>query len=730
MATYFKTSDNRIRIDFNGIKPDESIRTKMKEVKLQWDPGCMVWHGPCNSETLTVAKEICNNASIKNLNALSKTLNISQMSQQSDFGNPSKEYALKVKIKDILSADKKTLELWEKQLKDFINDCSKEDNLSHRCESVTQSQKTAWMNCFEFIRSTLYGLDAASKEFELIFEYSLPGTVHERPDVLLLTDAKVISLEFKRKAAPQVDDNRDDVAQAIRYKEWLINHHKVTKVKKMDVKSYLVCTHKSAKAGSLKGIRVLSHDNFCDVILCELKNELQCSFSEEWLSSSKTEMPDMLKAIEILYRKGKIPYISDVNEKCLNKVLWYIESARKKNKKILIFINGVPGAGKTAVGQSIVYKENKNGEANAVYLSGNGPLVEVLQYQINLVGNNKYMGENVIQGMKEFKSQFFSTDKTTNKNVPNQSILVFDESQRAWDKEKHNREFSEPEGLFDVCERIFNEKNYAVLIALYGNGQVIYTGEEAGISLWEESLKHHDDWIVIASEDISKDLGGFHGKKIVDNDVFLPVSLRADFIDCSKWVELAIGRTHIALERTKEELEKLQKTSMRICVTRDFEKVQERVKEIDLFYPEWKYGILVSNFAEEKIIQVMKPGWNIGYRKRNSVSRGSYGPWLSGECKKLDKSCSVYDIQGLELDCPIVVFGGDYVRQNNQWIGRGSRYCRDVRNNKYKDADTIVENNYRVLLTRARKEMILVIPKVSVLDETYQYLINMGMDEL
>lgn len=86
----------------------------------------------------------------------------------------------------------------------------------------------------------------------------------------------------------------------------------------------------------------------------------------------------MLKAIEIMYREGRIPYISDVNKNCLKKVLWYISGASKKNKKLLILINGVPGAGKAAVAQSVVYEANKNGKANAVYISGNGPLIEVL----------------------------------------------------------------------------------------------------------------------------------------------------------------------------------------------------------------------------------------------------------------------------------------------------------------------------------------------------------------
>lgn len=71
----------------------------------------------------------------------------------------------------------------------------------------------------------------------------------------------------------------------------------------------------------------------------------------------------------------------------MEKVIDYIEDAKANNKKLLIMINGVPGTGKTAVGQCGAFKENINGEANAVYLSGNGPLIEVLQHQINQVGN-------------------------------------------------------------------------------------------------------------------------------------------------------------------------------------------------------------------------------------------------------------------------------------------------------------------------------------------------------
>lgn len=710
MVSYSFNDMGGIEIDFDGVKPPQDIRKKMKDVKYQWNPNKMIWWAYKNNETIAVAKEIC--GEIPNTKI-------------------SKDYALKVKIKDIIDADVKQLEAWKKELKDYVNKVMREDNTSKIGNAVSDSQESVWMNCFKFIASTLKGLTKEEKEFKLIFEYSLPGTVHERPDVFLLTDRKVISLEFKRKESPQVDDNKDDVAQAIRYKEWLENHHRVTRERNLEVKSYLVCTHKKAVSGNLRGINIFTANNFCNAISAELNREALCSFEDEWLASSKTEMPNMLKAIEIMYREGKIPYISDVNKNCLDKVLWYIKGAKKKHKKILILINGVPGAGKTAVGQSIVYKENKNGEANAVYLSGNGPLVEVLQYQINQVGNNEHMGENAIQGMKEFKTAFFYNGDDN--KVPEQSILIFDEAQRAWDAKKLGKGYSEPEGLFRVGEKIFKKRKYAVLIGLYGNGQVMYTGEEAGLSLWEDALKKHDDWLVIVADNLSSKIQGLDKRKIVDNDVFLPVSLRADFIDCSKWVEQAISRTNSTFLQVKKELEDLQKTSMRICVTRSFEAVKQRAKELDEYHPEWSYGLLVSNFAEQSVIEKARPGWFRifkNYKNVPTVNNKKYASWFSGDSMTFNEACSVYGNQGLELDCPIVIFGGEYVRDNGKWIARGYRYNYDVSKNNYRDPESIVENNFRILLTRARKEMILLIPEDDILDETYQYFVDMGIDIL
>ena len=724
---YCFTYGNKFTINFPmNVNIGQKLITKMENAGYIYNGcifNCQSWVADKNFKTIEVRNEI-----------LAK-FNGGNTVMRRTF---TRNYALKLKIKDIINADEGQLNQWIGVLKTYVNEVMNEDNSSHVGNAVSVSQESAWMDCFKFIQSNLCRLKDNEKMFELVFEYSLPGTVHERPDVLLITDTKVISLEFKRKKAPQIDDNKDDVAQAIRYKEWLEHHHKVTKDKNLKVESYLVCTDNEAMSGTLRGIDILTKQNFYATLKNKLDGVKDCAFIDEWLNSEKTEMLDMLKAIDVMYREGRIPYISDVNKICLDRVCSYIARAKEGHFKVLLLINGVPGAGKTAVGQSIVYEENKGGIPNAVYLSGNGPLVEVLQYQINKIGNNGYMGENAIQGMKYFKRDYFDNDKRYFKNmqIPQQSILVFDEAQRAWDTQKTKRGFSEPEGLLRVGDKIFDKHKYVVIIGLYGNGQVIHTGEESGLSLWREALAQecHNEWKMVVSDNMFFNDDALKYRVFKDSKLFLNISLRADFIDCSKWVEQAVSRNTGSLQQAKKELEELQKTSMRICVTRSFEAVKNKVKQIDVDHPDWNYGILISNFAEQSVIRKALPGWDIDYEGKNVVANGGYGKWFSGESMKLDKACTVYGSQGLELDCPVVIFGGDYVRYQNTWMARGDEYEKAKK--KFENPAAIMENNYRVLLTRARKEMILLIPNVSELDETYDfnetydYFVKMGMDVL
>ena len=716
----YEINGNNLEIYFEG-KPSAEIRSQMKAIGIWWNPDKECWSRDNNPERLALAKRLCGEQAAPITPVAHEIQRPAQTEAQ--VGN----YGLRLKIRDIVNSTQTDQEHWEKQLKDFVNARLTEDNAGHNGEAVGGAQENVWFDCFEFIKNNLGSLPSVLQEFELIFEYVMPGCVYERPDVILLTDTRVIILEFKKKRAPQIDDNKDDVAQLIRYREWTENHHQVTKEHEMRVSGYLICTPDDAQGGMLRSVEILNKSSFEQALENELQTASICEFADAWINSVKTEMPDMLAAIGTLYAEHRIPYMSDVNGRCLNKVNSYISKAKNEHRKYLILISGVPGAGKTAVGQGVVFEQNKEGVANARYLSGNGPLVEVLQDEINRAAGNPHAGENAIGGMKEFKADFFDSVRGANTNIPEQSILIFDEAQRAWDTEKLGRGFSEPEGLLRVGEKISAVRGYAVVIGLYGNGQVIYTGEETGMPLWEEAVRNHEDWTVILPENLSS-LMGENVNKVVDQDLFLPVSLRADFVDCSKWVESVVTRQRDGVGSEADELKALQNTSMQILLTRDFNKIRAHVRRLDRDHPNWKYGLLISNFEDAKVLTAMT-GWTLGYgRKNNEVRNGGYGEWFHEGCKKLDKACSVYGNQGLELDCPIVIFGGDYVMNDGNWKVGGYTYENQREN--YDDPDTIVENNYRVMLTRARRQMIIFVPEHQSLNETYQYFLDMGVDIL
>ena len=739
-------NENEIVIDFKRGFPDDATRSKMKAVKMWWEPRkndekmwwepknidkkIPVWRGRKNAKTIEVAKEIC-----------------APKVQSKRRKKPLKDYALKVKIKDIISANDNQINILEEQLKEYVNAIMEEGNASHAGTEVSGSQVSAWKDCLDFLKINLMNIEEDKQEFELIFEYSLPCTSHRRPDVFLLTANKVIILEFKKKQEPQIDGHKDDVKQAIDYKEYIENHHKVSKERALNVTSYLVCTQEGALSGSLRGIDIITNSNFKSVIEEELKGEAPCDFIDEWTSSIRTESVEMLEAITTMYRDGKIPYISDINDKCWTKVLKYIEKAREQRKKYLILINGVPGSGKTAVGQTIVFEENAKAKtkAEAVYLSGNGPLVEVLQYQINQVNHKVEVAESSIQEIKDYLKSYVNKSK-----APEQSVLVFDEAQRAWDAVKLNMGgITEPEGLLAIGDNIYKERGYAVIIGLYGNGQVIYKGEEAGLSLWKDALKleKFSDWYVIASPNISpqndkniptacSEMENELGERFLpEEDVFLSEACRTDFVNCNNWVEQAISKNGDE-KRAKNELMNIQNTSMQLFVTRDMARVKERINKIQSEHPEYKYGILISNFADEKVIKKALPDWHLPKYDENGklvhteyvVQNGEYGSWYVGECTLLEKACTVFGNQGLELDYPIVLFGGEYIRKDGKWETNGEAYNKQKKG--YTNPEAIAENNFRVLFTRARHGMILVVPNDPDLDETYQYFVKMGMDVL
>ena len=233
---------------------------------------------------------------------------------------------------------------------------------------------------------------------------------------------------------------------------------------------------------------------------------------ESWSRSGYKPTPTIIEAAQALYQGHRVEDItrSDAGAKnlsqtvaCLSDV---IEDAKTKGQKAICFVTGVPGAGKTLAGLNLVNLRTKAHEdEHAVFLSGNGPLVEVLREALarDEHSRSKEQGEkskksdaarkvnSFVQNMMHFRDNSLLTS-----DAPIERVAVFDEAQRAWDashlgkfmiqkRGQVNFAMSEPEFLISVMDR---HTDWCTIICLVGGGQEINAGE-AGLTEWFSALK-------------------------------------------------------------------------------------------------------------------------------------------------------------------------------------------------------------------------------------------------
>ena len=222
------------------------------------------------------------------------------------------------------------------------------------------------------------------------------------------------------------------------------------------------------------------------------------------MNSPYVPTPTIIETAQTLYRGHSVVDISrndasaiNLNQttEAINKI---IEKSKRENKKSICFITGVPGAGKTLAGLNIANERHKFDEnEHAIFLSGNQPLVDVLQEALardehNHCSTKKSEAKAFIQIIHHFRDDAISTNK-----APIEKVVIFDEAQRAWSEDmlsnfmsrkkgKSNFDMSEPEFLIDVMNR---HKDWAVIICLVGGGQEINTGK-AGLIEWFNSLRN------------------------------------------------------------------------------------------------------------------------------------------------------------------------------------------------------------------------------------------------
>lgn len=623
---------------------------------------------------------------------------------------------------------------------------------------ATFLQKKSWELQNPILTKALNGFDG-----EIFFEFSIPR-MGKRVDTLLIVKNIVFVIEFKVGEKHFLNHN---VEQVWDYALDLKNFHKPSH--NVVLVPVLIATE--AKKNFTE-IQLTSHnDNLTLPVkigsegLCEVIQNALNFFSDEslinipeYVNGGYMPTPTIIEAAVSLYTTHSVKNItrSDADAKNLtkttSKISEIIDKARSNNNKIICFVTGVPGAGKTLVGLNVAtaHLDNENGNAS-VYLSGNKPLVDILQealardkVQRERKKGNKITKKSAKQAVKAFIQiiHHYRDEYLKNPEAPYDHVAIFDEAQRAWNKEQTIKfmkqkkgipdfDFSEPEFLISCLNR---HNDWAVVVCLVGGGQEINTGE-AGITEWLDAIdKTFPDWNIYISQNLTDseymaidaiEKLKQQGRVEFDENLHLSVSMRS--FRAEKLSSFVKNLLDLNIENAKNDFFQFSK-KYPIVLTREIIKAKKWLKE--KARGSERYGIVVSSQAlrlKPFAIDVKSPmnyvNWFLD--DKDDVRSSFY----------MEDVVTEFHIQGLELDWSCVVWDGDLRYSENGWQtfsfrGKKWQHIRKVERKKY------LLNAYRVLLTRARQGMVIVIPegsendhtrKKEYYDNTFGYLRSIGI---
>jgi hypothetical protein len=622
---------------------------------------------------------------------------------------------------------------------------------------VEVDQLAAWREEALVLKEALKGIDG-----QIFLEFSIPR-MGLRADAVLLAGSAVYVLEFKVGASTF---SRPDREQVWDYALDLKNFHETSH--DLTIVPILVATRATAVPpwdGVIRGSVPEPLPSSAETLPALLRTLCSASGGTTvdeagWEQGRYSPTPTIIEAALALYKRHSVADISrsDAAAKNLTSTAETVEGivrdARDASKRVICFVTGVPGAGKTLAGLNIATKSLSAGSPwQAVYLSGNGPLVQVLtealardrRTQLQLKGTKARLGlcrsevKAFIQNVHHFRDEYLRDE-----SPPHEHVTIFDEAQRAWTKRqsasfmkrKRGRSgfsLSEPGFLISCLDR---HKDWAAVICLVGGGQEINTGE-AGIGEWLDSVQQtFPDWEVhvsdrlsereYASESALSRLKETH--RVYEHpELHLGVSLRSFRAEhLSTFVSELLA---IELHGARDSLSKIPKYPLR--VTRSLTEAKEWLRQSARGSE--RYGLVVSSRAER-----LKPHAIDVRAQVNPVHWFLDGRTDTRSSFYLEDAATEFQVQGLELDWSCVVWDADLRFTDGAWShfefkGRGWQRIRAVERKRY------LENTYRVLLTRARQGMVVVVPPgdssdptrdPSFYDPTFDWLKRVGIPEL
>lgn len=661
-------------------------------------------------------------------------------------------------------------------------------------QDINKETSNSWQQEVEVLKDVL---SPYAQKGSVYFEYNIPR-MGRRADVIVLIDGIVFVLEFKtseqkftREALIQVWDYAIDLKNfqegsrdrilipiVVAPKEKNKNCHIELKPFEDDVYQPLVSNNERLSE---------CFDKTLSNIIP--KHTFTKEDDDVWAKSGYDPTPTIIEAAVALYEHHTVEEITkhdgeiEVTAKCLDKI---INECQSNKRKAICFITGVPGAGKTLIGLQTAIKQFEK-ENKAVYLSGNYPLVEVLQealardyvkrsrddYKKGKTNNKPctktdakskvkafiqmihhyrdlYLEGTEVKDGQIYPVEGYFQSHTDKAYVPAEHIAIFDEAQRAWTKEElarfmkekkkiENFPFSEPEYLISCMDR---QPDWGLVVCLIGGGQEINKGE-AGIAEWLKAMNEHfTDWDIYMSDklvdkeyaegnalDIIKDQERLH----IEPSLHLSMSMR------SFRAEKVSLFVHQLLDLKKEEATQTLKdlNNYPIVLTRSLDVAKKWLKSHARGSE--RYGILASSKAERlKAISInvrYQPNFVHWFLEDENDIRSS---------NALEDTLTEFKVQGLEIDWACVAWDAD-LRLNDkhtQW-----KHCQLRSGTKWQNINKEINqqyqlNAYRVLLTRARQGMVIVVPngdhgvppdetrKPEWYDGIYNYLKEIGIKEI
>lgn len=625
--------------------------------------------------------------------------------------------------------------------------------------SIEPSQRDAWLRQIEILKAALRELSGA-----IFFEFSIPR-MGRRIDVVLIVGPVLFVVEFK---VGETAFDRSAVDQVWDYALDLKNFHEASHC--VSIVPILVATEAErypsnafqADPDLVYQPLLANVSAFREVVDYALRVISGIPVDEfHWSHAPYHPTPTIIEAARALYAQHSVEAIArhDAGARNLHitsqRIEELVDEAKANRRKVICFVTGVPGAGKTLVGLNIATRRrDAHQPTHAVFLSGNGPLVAVLREALirDEVARRRDRGERVSKGkvgesVKAFiqNVHHFRDDALVDSGPPIEHVVIFDEAQRARNhqqtasfmrRKKRLSGFgqSEPEFLISYMDR---HQDWALIVCLVGGGQEINTGE-AGIDAWLDAVtRSFPEWQMFISSQLT-DSEYAAGKALdcarqqpnvqFDDSLHLAVSMRSfraenvsafvkALLDCDK------QRARAAFRAIADRFP--------IVVTRDLRRAKDWMRHHARGSE--RLGIVASSKAQrlkphaiDIRVAIDPVHWFLNPKED---TRSSY---------YLEDAATEFQVQGLELDWTCVTWDGDLRFRDSGWgyhDFRGDRWT-----NILNDQNRIyLRNAYRVLLTRARQGMVIFVPPgdssdptraCGIYDPTFEYLVDLGLPVL